>query len=522
MLLSVLVPVFNEERLAAGTLKELLAVDFPCETEIVAVDDGSRDRSWEVLQSFEDNERVRLLRHDRNRGKGAAIRTAAKAALGDYVVVFDADGEYDAADLPKLLAPVLEGKAEVVYGSRSFGSHSAYSFWYVMGNKGITLAANILFNSYISDLETCYKLLPRQMFLDLNIRSGGFGMEAELTAKLLRRGIRPFEVPISYTARSREDGKKITWTDGVQALWLLSRERLRRKRLEDHHVEAPGPVDALDPLEFDVAGRRGPGDPGLRRGPLQHRQRLGEMPYDLVPPDDHHVVVGHQRDRPAALGRTGIEHDRARDRHGRRATGEHRVHAVQILSGQVRVGNERGPDPPLQRQVRRHHDPLRPAERFGDRLDAVVHVGLVVDQPVDEHRDHIDVGVERRAVVARRFGDLARVPQREPHPGEDRLARTVVAHRRSHQSRKCSFGGTGRSRLTVHFAPINGSRRTNPLRRQGSDPARAARSADRHSLGRDMTARAAPIAARSPAGCGPCWRRCTSTSGMLILTGQTS
>lgn len=228
MLLSVLVPVFNEERLAAGTLKELLAVDFPCETEIVVVDDGSRDRSWEVLQSFEDNARVKLIRHDRNKGKGAAIRTAAKAAAGENIVVFDADGEYDASDLPRLLAPVVEGKAEVVYGSRSFGSHSAYSFWYVMGNKGITLAANILFNSYISDLETCYKLLPREMYLDLNIRSGGFGMEAELTAKLLKRGIRPYEVPISYTARSREEGKKITWTDGVQALWLLGRERVRR------------------------------------------------------------------------------------------------------------------------------------------------------------------------------------------------------------------------------------------------------------------------------------------------------
>ncbi|GAB3994969.1 hypothetical protein GCM10029992_10940 [Glycomyces albus] len=161
MLLSILVPVYNEERLVTGTLKELLAVDFPCETEIVAVDDGSRDRSWEALQSFQDQARVQLVRHDRNKGKGAAIRTAVKEASGDYVVVFDADGEYEAEDLPKLLAPILDGKAEVVYGSRTFGSHSAYSFWYVMGNKGITLAANVLFNSYISDLETCYKLLPR-------------------------------------------------------------------------------------------------------------------------------------------------------------------------------------------------------------------------------------------------------------------------------------------------------------------------------------------------------------------------
>lgn len=230
MLLSILVPVYNEERLVAGTFKELLAVEFPCETEIVAVDDGSRDRSWELMRSFQDDSRVRLVRHDRNRGKGAAIRTAVREASGEYVVVFDADGEYECEDLLKLLAPVLDGKAEVVYGSRTFGSHSAYSFWYVMGNRGITLAANILFNSYISDLETCYKLLPRQLYRDLNIRSTGFGMEAELTAKLLKRGIRPFEVPISYTARSREEGKKITWTDGVQALWLLGRERFRRSK----------------------------------------------------------------------------------------------------------------------------------------------------------------------------------------------------------------------------------------------------------------------------------------------------
>ncbi|WP_100445246.1 glycosyltransferase family 2 protein [Glycomyces xiaoerkulensis] len=229
MLLSILVPVFNEAHLAAGTMKDLLGVEFPCETEIVVVDDGSRDRSWQVLQIFDDQPRVKLIRHTRNRGKGAAIRTAAESASGDYVVVYDADGEYEASDLPRLLAPVLDGRAEVVYGSRSFGSHSAYSFWYVMGNKGITLAANLLFNSYISDLETCYKLMPRRLYLDLRVRSAGFGMEAELTAKLLRRGVRPFEVPISYTARTREDGKKITWSDGVHALWLLGRERLRRR-----------------------------------------------------------------------------------------------------------------------------------------------------------------------------------------------------------------------------------------------------------------------------------------------------
>ncbi|MFC4334007.1 glycosyltransferase family 2 protein [Salininema proteolyticum] len=229
MYLSILVPIYNEEHRLMRALKELVTVQFPCDTEIVVVDDGSRDHSWELLQPFADEGRVRLLRHHRNRGKGAAIRTAARAAAGEYIVVYDADLEYEASDLPKLLRPVLDGKAEVVYGSRSFGSHSAYSFWYVMGNRGITLAANVLYNTYISDLETCYKLLPRRMYLDLKVTSRGFGMEAELTAKILKSGVRPFEVPISYKARTREEGKKISWRDGVGALWILGRERVRRK-----------------------------------------------------------------------------------------------------------------------------------------------------------------------------------------------------------------------------------------------------------------------------------------------------
>ncbi|WP_025273012.1 glycosyltransferase family 2 protein [Haloglycomyces albus] len=231
MYLSILVPVFNEQHRLMRALKELLAVDFPCETEVVVVDDGSRDHSWALLQSLSDDERVVLRRHQGNRGKGAAIRTAAKAASGEYIVVYDADGEYEAADLVRLVRPVLHGKASVVYGSRSFGPHSAYSFWYVLGNKGITLAANMLFNSYLSDLETCYKLLPRRLYLDLTVVSQGFGMEAELTAKVLRSGIRPYEVPISYKARSRADGKKISWRDGVQAVWILGRERMRKPRV---------------------------------------------------------------------------------------------------------------------------------------------------------------------------------------------------------------------------------------------------------------------------------------------------
>ena len=229
MKLSILMPVFNERTLIANAVKQALEVDYPCEIELVVVDDGSRDGTAEVLAGLHDA-RVKVQSHPRNRGKGAAIQTAAEPATGDYMVILDADLEYDPQDIPRLLEPVLDGRARVVYGSRTFGSHSAYSFWYVMGNKGVTTAANMIFNSYISDLETCFKLMPLTLFRSLKIRSAGFGMEAEITGKLLRRRIRPFEVPISYRARTREEGKKITWRDGVEALWILARERTRSSR----------------------------------------------------------------------------------------------------------------------------------------------------------------------------------------------------------------------------------------------------------------------------------------------------
>lgn len=226
--LSILMPVYNEEAHVAEALKQTLTVDYPCDIELVVVDDGSRDATGDVLARIDD-ERVRVFTHPRNRGKGAAIYTAAKHAQGDYLVILDADLEYDPQDLPKLLAPVLDGRAQVVYGNRVFGAHTAYSFWYVMGNKAITTAANVFYNSYLGDLETCFKLMPVALFRSLDLRSRGFGMEAEITAKLLRRKIKPYEVPISYRARSREEGKKITWRDGVEALWILGRERLRRQ-----------------------------------------------------------------------------------------------------------------------------------------------------------------------------------------------------------------------------------------------------------------------------------------------------
>ncbi|MEU7849762.1 glycosyltransferase family 2 protein [Micromonospora parva] len=228
MQLSILMPVYNEAERVAEALKQALAVQYPCDIEIVVVDDGSTDETAEILARMDDA-RLRVVTHQRNAGKGAAIRTAVDNARGEYMVILDADLEYDPQDIPQLLAPVLAGQATVVYGNRTFGSHSAYSFWYVVGNRGVTTAANILFNSYIGDVETCFKLMPVELFRSLNIRSRGFGMEAEVTGKLLRRQIRPYDVPITYRARGRAEGKKITWRDGIEALWILGRERARRR-----------------------------------------------------------------------------------------------------------------------------------------------------------------------------------------------------------------------------------------------------------------------------------------------------
>jgi dolichol-phosphate hexosyltransferase len=224
--LSVLMPVYNEAGTIAEAVKSVLDVDYLCEMELVIVDDGSTDGTREILAGLHD-ERVVTHRHASNRGKGAAIRTAVQAATGDYMIVCDADLEYAPAEIPKLLQPVLRGDAEVVYGTRSFGSHTAFSFWYVLGNKTVTMVANALFDTWISDLETCFKLMPVRLYRELDIRSVGFGMEAEVTGKLLKRRHLPYEVAISYKARSREEGKKLTWRDGVEALWILAKVRVR-------------------------------------------------------------------------------------------------------------------------------------------------------------------------------------------------------------------------------------------------------------------------------------------------------
>jgi dolichol-phosphate hexosyltransferase len=227
--LSILMPVYNELPTLAVAVKEALNVDYPCEVELIIVDDGSTDGTRDLYPTLTTDPRVVLKLHESNQGKGAAIRTAANLASGDYLIMCDADLEYSPDQIPLLLAPVVEGDAKVVYGTRTFGSHNAYSYVYVLGNHAITTWANILFNCYISDLETCFKLIPASLYRELGVRSTGFGMEAEITGKLLRRGIVPYEVPISYKARSREAGKKLTWRDGVAAVWILARERARAR-----------------------------------------------------------------------------------------------------------------------------------------------------------------------------------------------------------------------------------------------------------------------------------------------------
>lgn len=225
MKLSVLMPVYNEATTLLAAVKRVLDVDYPCEMELVVVDDGSTDDGWKILADL-DGDRIVRRQHPRNLGKGAAIRTAVQAATGDYMVICDADLEYAPEEIPRLLEPVLVGDATVVYGTRSFGSNTAYSFWYVLGNKAVTMYANAMFNTWISDLETCFKLMPLALYRDLDIRSSGFGMEAEVTGKLLKQEELPFEVPISYKARRRDQGKKLTWRDGVEALWIITKVRL--------------------------------------------------------------------------------------------------------------------------------------------------------------------------------------------------------------------------------------------------------------------------------------------------------
>jgi glycosyltransferase involved in cell wall biosynthesis len=226
--LSVLMPVFNEHRTVETAIERVLAVSQSLEgLELLVVDDGSTDGTRELLAKRAWPDAVRLLEHHRNRGKGAALRTGLTEATGDFCTVMDADLEYDPQNLPELLAPLLAGEADAVYGVRGFQAHSAFSFWYVVGNKAVTFAANVLYNAWLSDLMTCQKVLKTDLFRRLRLRANGFAIEAEITARLLRAHALIFEVPITYRARRREEGKKLTAIDGLRVLATLARCRIR-------------------------------------------------------------------------------------------------------------------------------------------------------------------------------------------------------------------------------------------------------------------------------------------------------
>jgi glycosyltransferase involved in cell wall biosynthesis len=222
--LSVIVPVFDERNTVVEILRRMRAVELPVDLEIVVVDDGSADGTTDVLRQLADST-VRVITHPHNRGKGAAIRSGLAHVTGDLVLVQDADLEYDPEDWPKLLNPVLRGKAQVVYGSRFTGERRNMLFLHWVGNRFLSLVTNVLYNTTLSDMETCYKLFDRTVLDGMTLHAMRFDFEPEVTAKVLRRGIRIYEVPISYTGREFDEGKKITWRDGFVALWTLVKYR---------------------------------------------------------------------------------------------------------------------------------------------------------------------------------------------------------------------------------------------------------------------------------------------------------
>jgi glycosyltransferase involved in cell wall biosynthesis len=222
--LSVIVPVFDERNTVVEILRRMRAVELPVDLEVIVVDDGSTDGTRDVLRQLADST-VRVVNHQANRGKGAAIRTGLEHVTGDLVLVQDADLEYDPEDWPKLIAPVLRGKARVVYGSRFTGERRNMLFLHWVGNRFLSLITNVLYNTTLSDMETCYKLFDRKLLDSITIRASRFEFEPEVTAKILRQGIRIYEVPISYTGREFDEGKKITWRDGFVALWTLVKYR---------------------------------------------------------------------------------------------------------------------------------------------------------------------------------------------------------------------------------------------------------------------------------------------------------
>ncbi|MCD4654524.1 glycosyltransferase family 2 protein [bacterium] len=225
--LSIIIPIYNEEATLNEIIDRILRVDLSgsgFEKELIAVDDASTDGSWKILQNrLADFTRVE--KHSINRGKGASIRTALEHVSGDYIIIQDADLEYDPDEYINLLNPVIKGKSEVVYGSRFTGERRNMFLHHWIGNRFLTGITNILYGTTLSDMETCYKLFKREILQGIVIRSNRFNFEPEITAKILKKGIRIYETPISYTGREYAEGKKITWRDGFSALWTIFKYR---------------------------------------------------------------------------------------------------------------------------------------------------------------------------------------------------------------------------------------------------------------------------------------------------------
>jgi len=222
--LSVIIPCYNEKLTIAEIIRRVKAINRAA--EIIVVDDGSTDGTRDTLKAFENDPIVRVILHSHNQGKGAAVRTGFAAARGDIVLIQDADLEYDPRDYPSLLRPIEEGIANVVYGSRFRGGPTkTMFFWNMVANRILTLMTNILYNTILTDMETCYKVFRREVVQQIPLRARGFELEPEITAKVLKRGHRIYEVPISYNGREWEEGKKIKWHDAPRAAWILLRYR---------------------------------------------------------------------------------------------------------------------------------------------------------------------------------------------------------------------------------------------------------------------------------------------------------
>ncbi len=226
MLLSILMPVYNERERVEQAISEVLATELPTAFELIIVDDGSTDGTREILRNGDWGDRVRLFEHEHNKGKGAAIQTALVQARGDFSCIFDADLEYDPEDLALLMPPLMDGRANACFGVRAFDGYTSHSFLFVLGNKGVTLACNLLFNVYLHDIMTCHKMIRTDLFQSLPLSAAGFSIEPEITARLVQKGERIFEVPVHYRARATEEGKKLTARDGFRVIGTLVRCRV--------------------------------------------------------------------------------------------------------------------------------------------------------------------------------------------------------------------------------------------------------------------------------------------------------